>query len=144
MSNVFSTAGGYMQMLNTFFSLLSIFPNKFFYDNIIINNLFDYNIKKNKIIFKNKKYNNSKKKKYISDLNNFIKEQEKNRNNMILKLNNKNENINNECKSENKNNSKNYIKSDKSINVSAYEKMNNVSKNIMLPYSIGLNLGKKK
>ena len=130
-------------MLNTFFSLLSIFPNKFFYDKIIINNLFDYNIKKNKIIFKNKKYNSFKKKKYISNLDNFIKEQEKNRNNMTLKLKDKNENVNNECKSENKNNSKNYIKSDKSINVSAYEKMNNISKNIMIPSSIGLNLGKK-
>ena len=95
MPNVFATAGGYMQMLNTFFSLLSIIPNKFFYDNIIINNLFDYNIKKNKIIIKNKKCNNSKKnKKYINDLDNFIKEQEKNRNNITLKLKDKNENVN--------------------------------------------------
>jgi len=65
---------------------------------------------------------------------------------MTLKLKNKNENVNNECKPENKNNSKNYIKSDKSdksINISAYEKMNNVSKNDMLPSSIGFNLAKK-
>ena len=140
MHNVFATAGGYMQMLNTLFSLISIFPNKFFYDNIIINNLFDFDAKKNKINFKNKKYN-IKKKKYMSDLDNFIKEQENNKKSMTLKLNNKNENVNSECKSECRSrNSKNYIKSDKSINVSAYEKINNVSKNYILPYSNNLNL----
>ena len=137
--NVFATAGGYMQMLNTFFSLLSIFPNKFFYDNIIVNNLFNFDKKKKKITFKNTKFNNYNNKQYISDLD--IK-QEKRGNKIVLNLNNKEENINNESKSENKSRS-NLNNLNKNINVSAYEKMNNTPNNELFPFSTGLNLVKK-
>ena len=128
-------------MLNTFFSLLSIFPNKFFYDNIIVNNLFDFDRKKKRIIFKNKNFSNNHKKKYISDLDNHIK-QEKKGYNISLNLNNKDENINDENKSENKSRS-NKNNFDKNINVSAYEKFNNISKNEFFPISTDLNLAKK-
>ena len=49
MHNVFATTGGYMQMINTIFLLLSLIPNKYLYDNLIIGNLFDFDITKNKI-----------------------------------------------------------------------------------------------
>ena len=68
MHNVFATTGGYMQMLNTFLTLLSIFPNKFVYDNIIVDNLFDFDIKKKKVICKHfqKRNNILSKKKFIN------------------------------------------------------------------------------
>ena len=142
MQNVFATAGGYMQMLNAFFSLLSIFPNKFIYDNLIINNLFNYDPKKNKIIIKNRKYKHIKIKTYMSDIKNFMKENENNKK-FNINIKNKAENINNDFRSEimSRNNSKNCIKSvDKSINASALEKMSNISKNEIFPFSTNPNI----
>ena len=135
MQNVFATAGGYMQMLNVFFTLLSIFPNKYIYDNIIMNNLFDFDRKKNKIVIKNKYRKNSNKKVNMADLNNSIKDKEKTGFNITIKssnkdVNNYDNNYENKSEKRSKNNSKNYINSmDKSINASAYEKMSNISKN---------------
>ena len=140
--NVFATAGGYMQMLNTIFSILSIFPNKFFYDNIIIDNLFDFDVKKNKIISKVSRKNNAfKKKRFMSELINLPKVQTNNRIN--LNILNKYENANNESKSEkySRKLSKNDKNGDeKSINISAYEKMNNASKIDVVPFSTDLHL----
>ena len=144
MQNVFATAGGYMQMLNALFSLLSTLVNNFNYDNIIISDLFDFDIIKNKIIIKNKKFKKFEKKTYMSDLNNSlsIKEKEKTRFNITLKSSNKDINCHNENKydKKSKKNSKNYRKSmDKTINASAYEKMSNISKIDILPFSINPN-----
>ena len=52
MHSVFATTGGYMQMLNTIFLLVSLIPNKYIYDNLIIGTLFDFDINNNKIINK--------------------------------------------------------------------------------------------
>ena len=142
MHNVFATTGGYMQMLNTVFSLLSIFPNKFFYDNIIVNKLFDLDIKNKKIISKHsRKHNNFSKKKFMSELINVPNIQINNRFNS--KIFNKDENANNESKSEKysrkfSNNDKKMW--DKSMNMSAYEKMNNASKVDVIPFSTDLHL----
>ena len=58
-SSVFSTTGGYMQVLYTFFMLLSLIPNKFIFDKIIVNSLLniDFNIPKNHIHTRNIKLN---------------------------------------------------------------------------------------
>ena len=138
MHNVFATAGGYMQMLNTIFSLLIIFPNKFFYDNIIVDSLFDFDTNKNKIVSKNnRKEHNITRKKYTSDLESF-KKASLNINNMNFKNFNKNDNLN---KSEKKFNSKKDIQSiDKCINLSAYEKINNASKIEDIPFTNELNI----
>ena len=146
MQNVFATAGGYMQMLNVFFTLLSIFPNKYIYDNIIMNNLFDFDRKKNKIVIKNKYRKNSNKKVNMADLNNSIKDKEKTGFNITIKssnkdVNNYDNNYENKSEKRSKNNSKNYINSmDKSINASAYEKMSNISKKDFIPFSMNPNI----
>ena len=143
MHNVFSTTGGYMQMLSTIFSLISIFPNKFFYDNIIVDNLFDFDIQKKKIIYKNSRKNNRINKRRFVNVNDFVNLPKQDQNNrMNLKIIKKEENINNESKSEK------YIKSiskkdskvwDKSMNMSAYEKINNnASKIDIIPFSTDL------
>ena len=62
MQNVFATAGGYMQMLNALFSLLSALANKISYDYININDLFVLDTKNNRIIIKDKKQKNFYKK----------------------------------------------------------------------------------
>ena len=142
MQNVFATAGGYMQMLNVFFSLLSIFPNKFIYDNIILNNLFDFERKRNKIVLKEKTKKSPNKKTYMNDLNSSIKDREKTRFNITLKSSNKDfYNYENKSEKRSKNNPKNYINSiDKSINISANEKMSNFSKNDFIPFSMNQNV----
>ena len=140
MQNVFATAGGYMQMLNVIFSLISSLANRINYDNIIMNDLFEFDRKKNKIIIKDKKQTNLFKKTFMSDLNNSnsIKDKDKPIFNLTLKSSNKDViNINeNKYEKRNKKNAKNSHKSiDKTINVSAYEKMSNVSKNDIIPFS---------
>ena len=47
MHNVFAITGGYMRMLNTIFLFLSFIPSKYLYDNLIIRNLFDFDIPNN-------------------------------------------------------------------------------------------------
>ncbi len=127
MHTAFATAGGYMQMMNTIFSLLIILPNKFFYDNIIVHNLFDFDKNKNTIVSKNqiKKERGDSKKKFSFDFD--MEKQHKN--NIKLKMKNKNEIFNTDNKSEKIFNIKKESQSlDKCIDLSANEKMNNVSK----------------
>ena len=117
MHNVFATAGGYMQMLNTIFSLLIIIPNKFFYDNIIINNLFDFDKNNNRIITKTKIDHNYFRRRKSIDMERLKKEPSNNIN-LKLKLNNKEDKFVNDSKSEKKYNSKKELQSiDKSINM---------------------------
>ena len=148
MHNVFATTGGYMQMLNTFFTLLSIFPNKFFYDKIIVDNLFDFDIKQNKIISKHSQKRNLSKKKFMKNFENLPNpiNNNINKNNILnLKIINKegNENVNNDNRSENlsrinSKKEKKYVNN--SINASAYEKINNASKVEIVPFSTDLHL----
>ena len=49
---VFSIIGGYMQLLSTIFTLLSVLPNKFFPYLRIINGIFNFNLKENKMVMK--------------------------------------------------------------------------------------------
>ena len=143
MHNVFATTGGYMQMLNTIFSLLIIFPNKFFYDNIIVNNLFDFDLNKNKIHIKRSvKPLKIIKRKYMSDLEFLKKESSNIKSNINLKTFNRDENVNNESRSENKSRSifKSNMKFDKSMNMSAYEKINYASKIDIIPFTTDLKI----
>jgi hypothetical protein len=52
MHNVFAITGGYMRMLNTIFLFLPLIPSKYLYDNLIIDNLFDFDIPNNILINK--------------------------------------------------------------------------------------------
>ena len=148
MHNVFATTGGYMQMLNTIFTLLSIFPNKFFYDNIIVKNLFDFDIKKNKIISKHSQKRNNilTKKIFMKNLENIPNHIDNsiNKNKILnLKIINKDENVNNDIRSERlyKNNLKKEKKSiNNSINASSYEKINNTPKIEVIPFTNDLHL----
>ena len=54
---IFSTIGGYMQLMNTAFFLLSIIVNKFNLELKILNSIFKFNLKKKKIIMKLQKLN---------------------------------------------------------------------------------------
>jgi hypothetical protein len=49
---IFSSIGGYMQLMNTAFILLSIIINKFDLELKILNSIFKFNLKKKKIILK--------------------------------------------------------------------------------------------
>jgi len=144
MHSVFATTGGYMQMLNTFFVLLSLIPNKYLYDNLIIGNLFDFDINNNRIINKLYKKNirfNSQRLKHELESprspksfgsprreHNFLHDSK------IIHLksmnNDNKEGFVNEIKSDKKrrNINKKYLRSENSLNLSAYEKINNQSK----------------
>jgi hypothetical protein len=50
MSQVFSTTGGYMQLISTFFSLISLLTKKISLEKKLLNSLFNFNIKNKKII----------------------------------------------------------------------------------------------
>ena len=50
MSQVFSTTGGYMQVISTFFSLISLLTKKISLEKKLLNSLFNFNIKNKKII----------------------------------------------------------------------------------------------
>ena len=54
---IFSTIGGYMQLMNTAFLLLTIVVNKFNFELKIINSIFKFNLKKKKLIMKLQKLN---------------------------------------------------------------------------------------
>ena len=50
MSEVFSTTGGYMQIISTVFALIALLTKKFSLEQKLLNNLFNFNIKQRKII----------------------------------------------------------------------------------------------
>ena len=157
MHNVFATTGGYMQMINTIFLLLSLIPNKYLYDNLIIGNLFDFDITKNKIINKlfkkNIRFNSQRLRHELESPRSLKSFGSQRRANNILQesriiylksMNNENKegSINNDYKSEkNKRNiNKNYLRSDNSLNLSAYEKINNQSKIEIQPFKNNSNI----
>ena len=99
-TDIFSRIGGYMQLINTVFLLLSSLINRLNSEIKIINGIFNFNLKQNKIILKFQKLKksntivNSKKNKYIifspkkSDDNlKSIEIENKSKNNLILKDN---------------------------------------------------------
>ena len=51
-AEIFSRIGGYMQLMNTVFLLISSLVNKLNFDLKIINNIFKFNVKENRIILK--------------------------------------------------------------------------------------------
>ena len=50
MSQVFSTTGGYMQVISTVMTLIALFTKKFSLEQKLLNSLFNFNIKQRKII----------------------------------------------------------------------------------------------
>ena len=131
MQSVFSTTGGYMQMINTIFTLLVILPNKYFYDNIIVDNLFTFDLKRKKIHIKHNNMNHINRKKCLKEIKKPKRESQPEYAN-FKQLKNKEEDLNNdESRSENR--IRNYLgrnvgQADRSVNMSAYEKINNITK----------------
>lgn len=66
MSQVFSTIGGYMQVIYTSFTLVSLLTKKISIEQKLLNSLFNFNIKKKKIILC---VEYKKKLDYVSSLN---------------------------------------------------------------------------
>lgn len=151
MSNVFSTTGGYMQVLYSIFMLFSLIPNKFNLEKIIVNNLLNINFTNNK---NNNNFSPTFHNLIAQNSRNFIKRKNNTsitNHNMTIDLKNK-ENKNNGLNSQPKefinitNNSKKVplnkgINSDDKIkNISFIEQSNNASKNEMFPQNIDLNI----
>lgn len=154
MSNVFSTTGGYMQVLYSIFMLLSLIPNQFNFEKIIVNSLLNINFTNNK--------NNNNNLSHTFLYNNLIVQNSKNvgkrKNNTSITNHNIIIDLKNE---ENKNNGFNYQPKefinitnnskkislnkgdnsyDKIKNISFIEQSNNVSKNEMVPQNMDLNI----
>ena len=143
MHNVFATTGGYMQMLNAIFLFLSLIPNKYLYDNLVIGNLFDFDLSNNKLI--NKFYKKNIRFNWIR-LKHELESPKKSKNfgfprkgyntfedSKILHLksmnNNNKESFINDYKSEKKKSiKKKYFLLENSLNLSGFEKINNQPK----------------
>jgi len=139
MHNVFATTGGYMQMLNAIFIFLSIISNKYLYDNLIIENLFDFDISNNKIINKLYKKNiifnfirlkyeleSPKRSKSFGSPRKGYNAFEDSKILHLKSIDNDNKEIFNDYKSERKKNiKKKYFHLENSLNLSGFEKINN-------------------
>ena len=167
MSSVFSTTGGYMQVLYSFFMLLSFIPNRFNFRKIIVNGLLNIEFKNDKkplhsqfspkynhnnsnnslnirdfhniIFINNDKKQNSKNNIHLNELENIKYEKEENKPNGVK---NKIKEIMNEkptinCKSQEKKNNI-FFSSEKDI--SSIDIKNNISKIEMMPKKVQLNI----
>ena len=145
MHNVFATTGGYMRMLNTIFLFLSFIPSKYLYDNLIIRNLFDFDIPNNiiinKLYKKNIRFNWISLKHELDSSKRVISFRAPRRgfnifqDSKIIKLKSMNNDLN-DYKFEKKQThiqKKNFF-FENSVNLSGLEKINNQSKNEILPF----------
>ena len=156
MSTVFSTTGGYMQVLYTIFVLLSFIPNKFVFETIIVNSLLNLQFSNNKI---NNHHNNFNFKNIITDNSNNINYNSRNINNISNESKNRSIGLKCEVKRNNefhytqknvliniKKNGKilSSIKDENSIdkirNVTFLERNDNFSKLEMVPRNIEFNI----
>ena len=161
-TEVFSRIGGYMQLMNTVFLLATSIINRIYSEIKIINGIFNFNIKENKMILKLKSLKNptpiinfsknNKKKNFFSSniINNLSQFENQNRsnNNLIIKENSSNNNITflNEYDKKKKNysiklnnNNKNFITFDNSKNESFKSRNNNNNDSKIERYSKYLN-----
>ncbi len=131
-SEIFSRIGGYMQLMNTIFILISSIVNKINAELKVISSIFNFNIKENKMvlklhsvndlnlqyILKNKKKSSFNSKKSISEIDNRSK------NELIIKENDNISilNVSEYRKNNNKDSNKNFsIKVNKDKNVISFE-----------------------
>ena len=94
-SDIFSKIGGYMQLMNTVFLLVTSIINKLNSEIKIINSIFNFNIKDNKMILKCKSFKNSNKimnYKYNKKNSNSIFSSNKGKNNLTIESINKSKN----------------------------------------------------
>ena len=133
---IFSLIGGYMQLLSTIFSLISILTNLDL-EVKILNNLFDFNIKQNKMTIKInniKDLNSNKYKNYktYTKKKNFImkKIKSKSNRNINISINNSLNNINNSNNNNNNKTKKNIIIIDNNSNQSIFPIIKNRFKKI--------------
>ena len=152
MSSVFTITGGYMQVLYTFFMLLSFIPNKFTLEKIIVNSLLNIdftnnkkktdiynNIKHNSLFYEQAKKKNKNKNKVEIPTTSF-KMEENNKNN-TNSFNNYHGELENIVKIRRKNQKIKdfYNSSEKGKNVSSDFKINNISKIEMIPKNSEIN-----
>ena len=71
-SDVLSTTGGYMQLINLVFSVISYIYNKYHMKYTLIENLFCYNLEKNKLILKYDFEKSNKYKNYKNDFSIYV------------------------------------------------------------------------
>ena len=88
-SEIFSKIGGYMQLMNTVFLLITSFINKVYSDIKIINSIFNFNLKENKMILKCKSLKDSNKSLNIKYNKNLIFSNKSRYNNLTIESNNK-------------------------------------------------------
>ena len=138
-SEILSRIGGYMQLMNTVFLLISLLINKIDSKLKIINSIFNFNLKQNKITLKFKTLqsldfieNNSKlNKSIIVNNNKFINiktvqsENNKSNNNLIMKNNINNSNLLSQSINNNHDINKYYTINQSNINI--YNKSNSFS-----------------
>ena len=147
-SEIFSRIGGYMQLMNTVFLLVSSIINKIDSEIKIINSIFDFNLKENKMILRlpsfkefKKEFNikNSKKfnfstKNQLSDIRHFDNYDNKSKNNLIIKdkdnINISSLNISDNNKSTS--GQKCVINIDKTKNIVSFENCPKYSKNYII------------
>ena len=160
-SSVFSTTGGYMQLLYTFFMLLSMIPNQFTFKKIIVNSLLNIEFKTPK---KNIYHNLSNIPQNQPLFVDHIKKEKLKKNNDLNENQNNKNNENNEYIKINGLNNQSSIKKsslilpmknlklsikkednisidkEKEKNISFIDKSNNLSKIEMIPQNIELNV----
>ena len=156
MASVFSTTGGYMQVLYTIFMLFSFIPNKFTLERIIVNSLLniDFSVHKRRInyndniqhisLFSDNNKNNQTNKfvnnKCETPSMNLINE-DKNKDNGFINYHGELDNIVKIHKKDINKKIKNDINSmDKKKNNSIEDKINNISKIEMIPKNTDLNM----
>lgn len=131
-AEILSRIGGYMQLMNTVFLLVTSIVNRLYSEIKIINSIFNFNIKENKMIIKLRSFRNSTK---TLNLNNNKK---KFCSSNIVTNNNNINNLENDNKSKN-----NLILKDNTINnISSLNDLNNKKTNEMKNYSIKINNNK--
>ena len=129
-SEILSRIGGYMQLMNTVFLLVTSIVNRLYSEIKIINSIFNFNIKENKMILKLKSFRTSTKAFYFPNAKKFCSSN-------IVTTNNMN-NLENENKSKN-----NLILKDNTINnISSLNALNNKKTNEIKNYSINNNNNK--
>ena len=126
-SEILSRIGGYMQLMNTVFLLVTSIVNRLYSEIKIINSIFNFNIKENKMILKLKSFRTSTKAFHFPNAKRFCSSNIYTTNNI--------HNLENENKSKN-----NLILKDNTINnISSLNALNNKKTNEIKNYSINNN-----
>ena len=90
MAEVFATTGGYLQFINSLFCMLSFIFNNYNMKSTLIDNLFNYNLIKNKLVLKHDIEKSNKNEEYKSNIlipNSYFKQKNQNSSKSYKKIN---------------------------------------------------------